>query len=187
MTMIARQPHTKSSRVDPAEEIGFTQSFVLGSGFEVVDDFDALLGDGNTRRLFAQITADPDRPEVRPGDAYLSMLSSMQPGWIVRVLQTFWPDPLPRQRFFELVLGWPEATAEGTSILKDGLLLAAQQQGIPYTRKTILEFIHPGTEGIPWWQSLPDMFAAYGVHMQYLAKDEIEALAHWIFNPNLGA
>jgi hypothetical protein len=184
--MFARQPATKNPRADPAEEIGFTQSFVLGSGFEVVDDFDALLGDGNTRRLFAQITADPDRPEVRPNDAYFAMLSSMQPGWIVRVLQTFWPDPLPRQRFFELVQGWPEATGEGTSILKDGLLLAIQQQGIPYTRKTILEFIHPGTEGIPWWQSLPDMFATYGVHMKYLAKDEIEALAHWIFNPNLG-
>ena len=185
--MLARKPEDKTSGSDPTEEIGFTQSFVLGLGFEGIEGFEALLGDGNTKRLFAQITADPDRPEVRPNDAYLAVLSSMQPGWIVRVLQTFWPDPLPRQRFFDLVHGWPEANGEGNSILRDGLLLAVQQQGIPYTRKTILEFMYPGTEGMPWWQSLPDMFATYGVHMKYLAKEEIEALAHWIFNPNLGA
>ena len=185
--MSARKPDEKTSHPDQTEEIGFTQSFVLASGFEKVDGFDALVGDEDTKRLFAQITADPDRPEVRPNDAYLAMLSSMQPGWTVRVLQTFWPDPLPRQRFFDLVQGWQEASGEGNSILKDGLLLAVQQQGIPYTRKTIIEFIYPGTEGVPWWQSLPDMFGTYGVHMKYLAKEEIEALAHWIFNPNLGA
>ena len=185
--MFARKPDEKTSRPDQIEDIGFTQSFVLASGFETVDGFDALVGDGNTKRLFAQITADPDRPEVRPNDAYLAMLSSMQPGWIVRVLQTFWPDPLPRQRFFDLVQEWPEASSEGTSILRDGLILAVQQQGIPYTRKTIIEFIYPGTEGVPWWQSLPDMFATYGVHMKYMTREEIEALAHWMFNPNLGA
>lgn len=185
--MFGRRPDEKTAPADQTEEIGFTQSFVLARGFEKVEGFDALLGDGDNKRLFAQITADPDRPEVRPNDAYLAMLSSMQPGWVVRVLQTFWPDPLPRQRFLDQVLGWREPMGEGTSILKDGLLLALGQQGIPYTRKTILEFVYPGTEGIPWWQSLPDLFAAYGVHMKYMLGEEIEALAHWMFNPNLGA
>ena len=83
--MFARKPDEKTSRPDQTEEIGFTQSFVLAGGFETVDGFDALIGDGNTKRLLAQITADPDRPEVRPNDAYLAMLSSMQPGWIVRI------------------------------------------------------------------------------------------------------
>ena len=184
--MFARNPAEKNPQPTQTEEIGFTQSFVLASGFQSVDDFDILIGHGNTKRMFAQLAADPDLPQVRPNDAYLAMLSSMQPGWIVRVLQTFWPDPLPRQRFFELVHGWPEATAEGTSILKDGLLLAVQQQGIPYTRKTIIEFIYPGAEGVPWWQSLPELFASYGVHMKYMTREEIEALAYWIFNPNLG-
>jgi len=184
--MSGRKLQDKNQYPDQIEEIGFTQSFVLGLGFETIDDFDTLVGDGKTKRLFAQLTADPDRPEVRPNDAYLAMLSSMQPGWMGRVLQTFWPDPLPRQSFFELVQGWPKATTEGTSILKDGLLLALEQQGIPYTRKTIIEFIYPGNEGIPWWQSLPELFASYGIQMKYLTREEIEALAHWIFNPNLG-
>jgi len=184
--MFANKTDEQNSQPPQTEEIGFTQSFVLAHGFETIDDFDTLMGDGNTARLFAQLTADPDRPEVRPNDAYLAMLSSMQPGWVVRVLQTFWPDPLPRQSFFELVQGWPETVTEGASILKDGLLLALQQQGIPYTRKTIIEFAYPGVEGIPWWQSLPELFASYGIHMNYLTREEIEALAHWMFNPSLG-
>lgn len=184
--MFKKPADEKKGRSDQPEEVGFTQSFVLASGFESVDGFDLLVGDSHTKRLFAQITADPDPPEVRPADAYLAMLASMQPGWIVRVLQVFWPDPLPRQKFFDLVQTWPEATTEGNSILKDGLLLAVQQQGIPYTRKTMIEFIYPGAEGLPWWQSLPETFAAYGVHMKYMTREEIESLAHWIFNPSLG-
>lgn len=169
------------------EEIGYTQSFVLAKGFTTVDEFAALIGHDNTKRLFAQLLADPDRPDVRPNDAYLSMLSSMQPGWILRVLQLFWPDPLPRQKFLELIQRWPQAQYEGTSILMDGLALAVQQQGIPYTRKTIIEFVHPGPEGTPWWQSIPEMCATHGVQVNYMTREEIEALAHWIFNPNLSA
>ena len=169
------------------EEIGYTQSFVLAVGFTTVDEFDALIGHDNTKRLFVQLSADPDRPDVRPNDAYLSMLGSMQPGWILRVLQLFWPDPLPRQKFLELIQRWPQAQYEGTSILMDGLALAVQGQGIPYTRKTIIEFVHPGPEGTPWWQSIPEMCATHGVQVKYMTREEIEALAHWIFNPNLSA
>ena len=167
------------------EEIGYTQSFVLAKGFISIDGFDALLGHDDTKRLFVQLSADPDRPEVRPNDAYFSMLSSMQPGWIIRVLQIFWPDPLPRQKFLELVQGWPRAQHEGTAILLDGLALAVQGQGLPYTRKTILEFVYPGPEGTPWWQSVPEMCATHGVQVTYLTREEIEALSYWIFNPNL--
>ena len=167
------------------EEIGYTQSFVLAKGFTTIDEFDALIGYDNTRRLFAQLSADPDRPEVRPADAYLSLLNSIQPGWIIRVLQIFWPDSLPRQKFYDLVETWPEPKTEGLSILMDGLKLAIQQQGIPYTRKTIIEFVHMGPECSPWWQSVPEMCAVYGIQVKYLSQEEVEALAHWILNPSL--
>ncbi len=167
------------------EEVGYTQTFVLAKGFTAIDDFDALIAHDNSKRLFAQMSADPDRPEVRPNDAYLAVLSSMQPGWIIRILQIFWPDPLPRQKYLELVERWPQPRYEGTSILLDGLALAIQQQGIPYTRKTVIEFIHPGPEGTPWWQSIPEICSAFGVQVQYLTREEIEALSYWILNPNL--
>ena len=169
------------------EDIGYTQSFVLAKGFTIIDEFDALIGHDNTKRLFAQLSADPDRPDVRPNDAYLSMLISIQPGWIIRILQIFWPDPLPRQKFLELIKGWPQAKYEGTSILLDGLALAMQQQGIPYTRKTVIEFVYPGPEGTPWWQSIPEICATHGVQVKYMKREEIEALSYWIFNPNLSS
>ena len=82
---------------------------------------------------------------------------------------------------------WPRPEHEGRSILLDGLALALEQQGIPYTRKTILEFVHPGPEGTPWWQSIPGICGTYGVQVTYMTREEIEALAHWIFNPELSA
>lgn len=168
---------------DHEEEIGFTQSFVLARGFVRVDGFDALIGHDGTRRVFARLTADPDRADVRPNEAYLALLHSMQPGWVLRMLQIFWPDALPRTRFDELVAQWPEPGTEGLSILMDGLRLAVQQQAIPFTRKTVIEFVYPGPQGAPWWQSLPEMCAVHGVQVQHLVQEEVEALAHWILNP----
>jgi len=48
------------------EEIGFTQSFVLARGFVQVDGFDALIGHDGRKRVFVQLTADPDSTEVSP-------------------------------------------------------------------------------------------------------------------------
>src|SRR5574338_1609787 len=101
------------------EDIGFTQSFVLARGVVHVDGFDALIGHDGKKRVFAQIAAVPARPEVRPEAAYLQMLNSMQPSWTLRILQIFWPDSLPRQKFYDLVETWPEAKTEGLSILMD--------------------------------------------------------------------
>lgn len=167
------------------EDVGHTQIFVTGKGFVTVDGFDALIGHDDTNRLFIELTADPDRPEVRPSDAYQAILHSMQPGWTIRMTQAFWPDPAPRQRFFEMIQGWPKPTSEGNSILLDGLKLAVQENGIPYTRKTIIEFVSPGSTGTPWWQSVPEMFSTFGIRARYMTREDIEALSHWILNPSL--
>ena len=81
------------------QTIGSTRTFVLAKGFTQVGAHAALIGEDDTRRLFAELYADPDRPEVRPQEAYQAVLSSMQPGWTLRVLQLFWPDPEPRLEF----------------------------------------------------------------------------------------
>ena len=69
------------------QTIGSTRDFVLAKGFTQVGTHAALIGEDGTRRLFAEIYADPDRPEVRPQEAYQAILSSMQPGWTLRLLQ----------------------------------------------------------------------------------------------------
>ena len=78
------------------QTIGSTRTFVLAKGFTQVGSQAVLIGEDDTRRLFAELYADPDRPEVRPQEGYQAVLSSMQPGWTLRILQLFWPDPEPR-------------------------------------------------------------------------------------------
>jgi hypothetical protein len=53
--------------------------FVLAKGFTQVSSHAALIGDDDTRRLFVELYADPDRPEVRPQEAYQAILSSFWP------------------------------------------------------------------------------------------------------------
>lgn len=168
-----------------SQEIGETRNFVLASGFVQVGSFDALIGEDNTHRLFVELTANTDRPDVRPVDAYHAVLTSIQPGWTIRLMQIFWPDPAPREAFYQQVSGWQRRDQEGLNILNEGLLLAVAQTGLPFTRRTILEFALPGDEGLSWWESLPEMCATYGVTATRLTKDQIQSLAHWIFNPTL--
>ncbi len=62
--------------------VGSTHPFVLSKRIVQVGDDDA-------KRLFAELYADPDRPDARPQEAYQAPLSSMQPGWTLRLLQLF--------------------------------------------------------------------------------------------------
>jgi hypothetical protein len=166
------------------EEIGYTQEFVLARGFQTVGRFDALIGWDNSRRLFAELSADRDRPDVRPLEAYASMLTSMHSGWKFRLLQLYWPDPEPRQAFYQHVLRWGKA-GSGLQILKDGLLLALDQIGLPFGRRTFVELDCQGDECVTWWESLPAVCAPSGVNMSYLQREEITKLTRWIFNPSL--
>ena len=166
-------------------QVGTTHTFVLSKGFTQVGPHAALIGEDDTRRLFAELYADPDRPEVRPQEAYKALLSSMQPGWILRLLQLFWPDPEPRLEFQKQVQKWGIPKTEGLDILYQGLLLAVQEYPLPFVRRTVIEFVLPGDEGIAWWEGLSGLCAGFGLKMRYLDQADIEGLTRWVFNPNL--
>lgn len=176
------------------QTVGSTRAFVLAKGFTQVGNHAALIGEDDTRRLFAELYADPDRPEVRPQEAYQAILSSMQPGWTFRILQLFWPDPEPRLAFQGQVQGWNavlslskgQPAVEGLDILHQGLLLAVQEYPLPFVRRTIVEFVLPGDEGIAWWEGLVGLCSGFGLKVHYLDKAKIESLTRWILNPNLG-
>src|SRR5258708_18023240 len=179
----------KRSRGQPApaphtEEIGYTQEFVLAKGFESRGAFDALIGGDNSRRVFAELSADRDRCDVRPLEAYGNMLASMHAGWRFRVLQLYWPDPGPRQAFFQRVRKWRGANP-GMQILKDGLLLALDQVGLPFGRRTFVEFDCQDEECLTWWESLGAICSPSGVQVSYLRREEITKLTRWMFNPAL--
>lgn len=167
------------------QTIGSTRTFVLAKGFAQVGSHAALIGEDDTKRLFAEVYADPDRPEVRPQEAYNSILSSMQPGWTLRLLQLFWPDPEPRLEFQKHAYQWKPSSTEGLDILHQGLLLSVQEYALPFVRRTILEFVLLGDEGIAWWEGLAGLCAGFGLKVRYLDQPAIEGLTHWVLNPNL--
>ena len=170
----------------PVNDVGTTHAFVLSKGFAQVGNHSALIGEDDTRRLFAEVYADPDRPDVRPQEAYKSILSSIQPGWTLRLLQLFWPDPEPRLEFQKQVSQWETPVSEGLDILHQGLSLAVQEYPLPFVRRTVLEFVLPGDEGIAWWEGLAGLCAGFGLRIRYLDQAAIEALTRWVLNPNLG-
>ena len=167
------------------QTIGSTRDFVLAKGFTQVSTHAALIGEDGTRRLFAEIYADPDRPEVRPQEAYQAMLSSMQPGWTLRLLQLFWPDPEPRLAFQQQLQAWQCTANEGLDILLQGLTLAVQESPLPFARRTVLEFVLPGEEGTAWWEGLTGLCAGFGLRVRFLDRQAVEELARWVLNPSL--
>lgn len=166
-------------------QVGTTRTFVLARGFTQAGSHAALIGEDDTRRLFAELYADPDRSEVRPGEAYKAILSSVQPGWTLRLLQLFWPDPQPRSEFQKQILKWQPATTEGLDILHQGLLLSIQEYPLPFVRRTVVEFALPGEEGIAWWEGLGGLCAGFGLKVRYLNESDIEMLTRWVLNPSL--
>ena len=167
------------------QTIGSTRTFVLAKGFTQVGSQAVLIGEDDTRRLFAELYADPDRPEVRPQEGYQAVLSSMQPGWTLRILQLFWPDPEPRLEFQHQVQKWSKPGTDGLDILHQGLTLAIQEYPLPFVRRTVLEFVLPGDEGVAWWEGLSGLCAGFGLRVRYLDQAAVEGLTRWVLNPNL--
>jgi hypothetical protein len=165
-------------------EVGTTHTFVLGEGVVQVGALAALVGDDDTKRLFAELYADPDRPEVRPQEAYQAILSSMQPGWTLRLLQLFWPDPGPRLAFQGQAEKWGVPADEGLDILYQGLSMSIQEQPLPYIRRTILEFVFPGNEGVAWWEGLNGLCQGYSIRFSPLSGEDIVVLSRRILNLN---
>ena len=70
-------------------------------------------------------------------------------------------------------------------ILHQGLLLATQEYPLPFVRRTILEFVLPGNEGVAWWEGLTGLCAGFGLREHFLGRRGIEELARWLLNPGL--
>ncbi|MDO9349591.1 MAG: hypothetical protein Q7T47_09930, partial [Anaerolineales bacterium] len=61
-----QQGHAKDQARPEDRRVGQSQAFVLARGFRKVGAYWALVGADNSLRLFAEVTADADRPDVRP-------------------------------------------------------------------------------------------------------------------------
>lgn len=166
-------------------QVGTTHNFVLVQGFAKVGPHDALLGADGSKRLFAELVADPDRPDVRPAEAYQAILTSMQPGWTIRLLQVFWPSAAVRDVFLDQTKKWHGEKSEGLSILYQGLILYIQDSPLPFSRRTILEFVYLGEEGISWWEGADRICQNFGLQVKILNRLNIQILLSCFFNLSL--
>jgi len=87
--------------------------------------------------------------------------------------------------FQKQVQQWQSPNTEGLDILHQGLLLAVHEYPLPFIRRTVLEFVLPGDEGIAWWEGLTGLCAGFGLRVLYLDQVAIEGLTRWVLNPNL--
>lgn len=165
------------------EKLGTTEQFVIAKGFAQAGRYLALVGFDGTKRLFAEMFADADRPDIRALEAYRELFYSLQPGWTLRILQIFWPDPQPRSAFLRGVENWTNHKVEALDILHAGLMLAIHETLLPSLRRTFIEFILPGDEGLAWWEGLTGVCTTFGVQVKYLDAKEIQELAYRIMNP----
>jgi hypothetical protein len=88
--------------------------------------------------------------------------------------------------FQKQVQSWKVSNTEGLDILHQGLTLAIQEYSLPFVRRTVLEFVLPGDEGVAWWEGLSGLCAGFGLRVRYLDQPAVEGLTHWVLNPNLG-
>jgi hypothetical protein len=63
--------------------------------------------------------------------------------------------------------------------------MSIQEQPLPYIRRTILEFVFPGEEGISWWEGMSGLCQRFGIRVLFLSTEQIQGLAHWMLNPRL--
>ena len=87
--------------------------------------------------------------------------------------------------FQKQVQRWNTPVTEGLDILHQGLSLAVQEYPLPFVRRTVLEFVLPGDEGVAWWEGLGGLCAGFGLRIRFMDQNAIEGLTRWVLNPNL--
>jgi hypothetical protein len=62
--------------------------------------------------------------------------------------------------------------------------MSIQEQPLPYIRRTILEFVFPGDEGVAWWEGLSGLCLGFGLRFSTLSSEDIVVLARKVMNLN---
>lgn len=165
-----------------AGSVGATQELVAGGGFREIRGLRFLAGADGTARFFLELEADPDRPEVRPREAWAALLSALPPGWGIRALWIVWPDPIPRQAFLEGLDRWEDRDG-----LREELRAFLAMEPPPLRRRGILEIAVPPAD-LAEAPGLLDGFRAllgsYGVMARPMDEGAVMDLARRILCPS---
>ncbi|MCX7590478.1 hypothetical protein QYE77_14695 (plasmid) [Thermanaerothrix sp. 4228-RoL] len=166
---------------------GSTTEFIWCRGIVRFEEHgvDALVSVDGSYRFLAELSADPDRPEVQPERAYQALLSALPPGRTLRFLQVIWVDPGQRLNFYRNFTARSVVTAETEELYRtmDEFL---RSYPLPYSRRTYLEFAARGlAEELTWWLGIPGMMEMYGVRVQFLDAAKLVGLLRQVTNPGL--
>lgn len=75
---------------------------------------------------------------------------------------------------------------DGTVRRKGVCINYIQQAPLPFARRTVLEFVVSGEEGLAWWDGIGGLCRGFGIRVVRMDAEQIQALAKWLFNPMLG-
>lgn len=161
--------------------VGSTRDLVAAGGWRAVRGVSFLAGADGTARLFLELEADTDRPEVRPREAWAALLQALPPGWGIRALVVLWPDPAPRTAFLRRLAGWREVGG-----LREGLRAFLEGEPPPLRRRVVVEVAIPPGD-LPAARDVLDGLQAildrHGVRARPLAQPAITALARFLLSP----
>jgi hypothetical protein len=169
------------------QPVGASQALVAAQGIRADG---VLVGADGTLRYLLDVTADPDRPDVRPTAAWRALLAALPAGWSLRVFQAVWPDPGPRAAFQAAVAHWPQPEHPGRRLLYESLQLFLDQASLPYARRTLLELAVPTAlerDVGAFLDGAIALLSQYGLLVVPLETPEIVTLVRAICNPEVPA
>jgi len=166
-------------------ELGDTREFVLGRGWTQVDGMAALQSADGSLRFFFLLETHPDDPGVQIEEAWRTFFESLPPGTGARLLYFSFPEEEERLQFVRrLQQAWP--TNDGPrQAWKDDLLSFLLDAPLPFHRQLLLEVSLSPRQPRDFLLGLPHLFARFGVTARPALPEEVEALAHKIFRPEV--
>ena len=110
----------------------------------------------------------------------------MQPGWTLRLLQLFWPDPEPRLEFQKQVQQWKRPGYRRLGYFASGTYpwLCRNIHFLLYVA-LYWNLYYQVMKELPGGKDLSGLCAGFGLRIRYLDQTAIEGLTRWVLNPNL--
>lgn len=167
--------------------IGDSRALVQALGWRQVGPFQALVPRDGGLRVFFTVVADPDDPRTRPREAWQALLQALPIGARVRFLLAWWPDEQGRAALVRHMQTWPAAQSEHPlrAALHRGLVETLLHAPLPFRRALLLEFHLADERHGDWLLGVPGLLAEYGIQARPASRDEVEAWARFVFNPEV--
>jgi hypothetical protein len=89
--------------------------------------------------------------------------------------------------FYFVIIAYPLSALKSAlpPLAACALSRSGTQTYLPFVRRSVVEIVLPGDEGIAWRKVLVGLCTGFGLRTWYLDRNAIEGLTCWVLNPNL--